>query len=132
MSESTVVGSTNTHRARVVPVIAGCLLVAALLPGCLIRSRSSQTATGTSLAAADVRSIKAGETTGGQLIESFGAPTERMDRPDGSATWKWCKTETRKSSGSVFLVLGSSSTKSTTACTVVDLKDGVVTQVRSE
>lgn len=113
-------------------ILATLVLTAGLLPGCLIRSRSNQTATGATLAAADVRSIKAGETTGNQLVESFGAPTERMDRPDGSATWKWCKTETRKSSGSVFLVLGSSSTKSTTACTVVDLKDGVVTQVRSE
>lgn len=113
-------------------LLATLVLAAGSLPGCLIHSRSNQTASGTTLAAEDVRSIKSGQTTGEQLIESFGAPTERTDRPDGSATWKWCKTETRNSSGSVFLVLGSSSTKSTTACTVVDLKDGVVTQVRSE
>lgn len=103
-----------------------------VLPGCLVSSRSNQSSSGVALSAADVRSITVGQTTGDQLVQSFGAPTERTDRPDGSATWKWCRTETRQSSGSVFLVLGSSSSRSTTACTAVDLKDGVVTQVGSE
>lgn len=115
------------------PALAAVLLLAAIpLGGCLVSSRSNTSSSGRTLAAQDVRSITVGQTTGDQLIQSFGGPTERVDRPDGSATWKWCRTDTRHASGSVFLVLGSSSTRSTTACTVVDLKDGVVTQVRSE
>ncbi len=118
---------------RLFPVRA-ILLAATLiaLPGCLISSRSNTTASGRTLSPQDSRSIQLGKTTGDELISSFGEPTARTDRPDGSATWKWCRTETRNSSGAVFLIFGGSSTRTESNCAVVELSHGVVQQVRSE
>jgi hypothetical protein len=116
-------------RPTIALVSATALLV---LPGCLVSSSSRTETTGKNLESADTRSIEVGKTTGDEIIQSFGAPTERTDRPDGSATWKYCQIETRRSSGAVFLVFGGSSSKSTKQCTVLDLKGGVVTAVRSE
>jgi len=113
-------------------VLGGLVVAAAMLPGCLISSHSDTHASGRALSTQDVRSVETGKTTGQELLKSFGDPTERVDRPDGTATWKWCQTQTRHSTGAVFLVFGGSSSSSSTACTVVDLKDGVVAQVRSE
>jgi hypothetical protein len=105
---------------------------AVLMPGCLVTSRSHSRASGKMIDPAEMRSIEVGRTTGDELIERFGAPTSRVDRKDGTSTWKWCRTESRESSGRVFLVFGSSRDEEKTSCTVVDLRDGVVTGVRSE
>lgn len=118
----------HTHRA----LLALALLSTLALPGCLISSNSHTSASGRTLAPADARSIEIGKTTGDEVIKSFGEPMERLDRPDGSSTWKWCRVESRQSSGAVFLVFGGSSTSSSTQCTVIDLRQGVVTGVRSE
>ncbi|MCE7973125.1 MAG: hypothetical protein DYG92_02195 [Leptolyngbya sp. PLA1] len=117
------------HRPlAVLPIFASALM----LSGCLISSQSSTTASGRTLSTQDSRSIEIGKTTGDELISSFGEPTSRIDRPDGSSTWKWCRTETRNSSGAVFLIFGGSSTRTESNCAVVELSAGVVRQVRSE
>lgn len=110
------------------PIFASALV----LSGCLISSRSNTTTSGRTLSTQDSRSIQIGKTTGDELITSFGEPTSRVDRPDGSSTWKWCRTETRNSSGAVFLIFGGSSTRTESNCAVVELSNGVVQQIRSE
>lgn len=119
--------SVQAYSVATFLALCGCML-----PGCLISSHSGQTAAGRVLTTEDIRSIEIGKTTGAEMLKSFGGPTERIDRPDGSATWKWCRTETRTSSGAVLLVFGGSSSSSSTSCTVIDLANDVVTQVRSE
>lgn len=113
-------------------ILAAALACLVALPGCLISSRSNTTTSGRTLSTQDSRSIRIGKTTGDELIASFGVPTSRVDRPDGSSTWKWCRTETRNSSGAVFLIFGGSSTRTESNCAVVELSNGVVQQIRSE
>lgn len=118
----------NRRHLASLPIFASALI----LSGCLISSRSNTTTSGRTLSTQDSRSIQIGKTTGDELIASFGEPTSRVDRPDGSSTWKWCRTETRNSSGAVFFIFGGSSTRTESNCAVVELTGGVVQQIRSE
>lgn len=81
------------------------------------------------LTSSEAATIRVGQTTSAELIQSFGAPTSRADRPDGTATWQWCATTTESSSGHVLLLWDRDSTKTATQCTTVELAGGVVTAV---
>jgi hypothetical protein len=120
------------------PIIGRVLAVAALaglafmLPGCLIGGSSHTVTNGTAIENTDIADIIVGTTRGDELLARHGAPSTRIDRPDGTSTWRWCQTTTRSGDAQVFLLLNSNNSNVTTRCTSVDLRDGVVTGVRGE
>ena len=66
------------------------------------------------------------------VVQSFGAPNSRIDRPDGTSTWKWCQSRTESSSGHVLLLWDRDNSRTTTRCTSVELRSGVVAAVHNE
>lgn len=103
------------------------------LGGCHIVDRERHVAeSGRVLSSADVNSIRVGQTTGDELVQSFGAPSSRIDRPDGTSTWKWCQSRTESSSGHVLLLWDRDNSRTTTKCTSVELRAGVVAAVHNE
>lgn len=119
----------SMNRAIAMVVLGG---VVAGLSACHVVDRNRHThVSGRALSGAEAATIRVGQTTSGELIQNFGAPTSRADRPDGTATWQWCATTTESSSGHVLLLWDRDSTKTATQCTTVELAAGVVTAVNS-
>ena len=117
----------SMNRAISMVVLGG--LVAGLT-ACHVVDRERHTyVNGRALTSSEAATIRVGQTTSAELIQSFGAPTTRADRPDGTATWQWCATTTESSSGHVLLLWDRDSTKTATQCTTVELASGVVTAV---
>lgn len=106
--------------------------MATLLPGCLVGGSSNTVVNGTAINNSDIPDIIVGTTKGDEILARHGAPSTRIDREDGTSTWRWCQTTTRSGGAQVFLLLSSSNSNVSTRCTVIDLRDGVVTAVRSE
>jgi hypothetical protein len=108
------------------------LLAMATMPGCLVGGSSNTVTTGSTIPNTDIPDIVIGQTTGQDLLGRYGAPSTRIDRPDGTSTWRWCQTTTKNGGATVFLVLASSNSTVNTRCASIDLKDGIVTAVRGE
>ncbi len=106
--------------------------VLSLLSGCLVDGSSNTVTNGTAIENADIADFVVGTTRGDELLARHGAPSTRIDRPDGTSTWRWCQTTTRSGAAQVFLLLNSNNSNVSTRCTSVDLRDGVVTGVRGE
>ncbi|MFZ4573656.1 MAG: hypothetical protein ACOYN0_04615 [Phycisphaerales bacterium] len=103
------------------------------LSGCHVVDRDRHSyETGRALSTSESNSIEVGRTTSNELIERFGAPTSRSDRPDGTGTWQWCATTTNTSSGHVLLLWDRRSTKTSTQCTTVEIANGVVTAIHRQ
>ncbi len=115
------------NRAIAMVVLSGLVLG---MSACHVVDRNRHSyVSGRALSSAEAATIQVGRTTSAELIQSFGAPTSRADRPDGTATWQWCATTTESSSGHVLLLWDRDSTKTATQCTTVELSSGVVTAV---
>lgn len=114
-------------------VAPSLLLCFTLLAGCHIVDRDRHTTEyGRNLTRSESASITINRTTGDELIAAVGQPTSRIDRPDGTSTWKWCMTRTEVSSGHVLLLWDRDSSRTTTNCTRVELANNVVTSVHSD
>jgi hypothetical protein len=114
-------------------VLCSLVTSATLVCGCQIVNRDRHTTEyGRSLSRAESASIAINRTTGDELIAAVGQPTSRVDRPDGTSTWKWCQTRTDTSSGHGFLLWDRDSSRTKTTCTRVELTNNIVTAVHSD
>lgn len=57
---------------------------------------------------------------------TLGEPDHKSTADDGTEIWKWSYTETRSSSGHIFLLFGGNSRRETNGHAFVEFKDGVV------
>jgi outer membrane protein assembly factor BamE (lipoprotein component of BamABCDE complex) len=109
-------------------LVLPALLLATLLPACLVTSNGDTTYSGQHISAETYAQVKKG-TTQGFVLATFGEPTSRTTLEDGSQIWRWRSTQTRSSSGTVILLLSSSNRTETQHNTFVELKDGLVVRV---
>ena len=101
------------------------LLLAALLPGCLITSNGNTSHSGQHISGETFDQVQQG-TSVGFVLATFGEPTSRTKLEDGGEIWRWRYTETRSSSGTVILLLSSSNRTEKQHNTFVEFRDGVV------
>lgn len=107
-----------------------CSLPAALMvlgcAGCLVSHRSREETSGRYVGRATFAQIEPGSSKQDWVLATLGEPTSKCALDDGSTLWSWRYSKERKSSGAVFLVLGTSSSSETENATFVQFRDGVV------
>ncbi|MEX0875969.1 MAG: hypothetical protein WD114_00795 [Phycisphaerales bacterium] len=122
----------QSRLARRKPATIHALAITALLalplaiPGCLISSNKSTRIDGAYVHPGTVTQIRLHQTTAAETEEIMGAPSFKNTHDDGAETWTWNWTESKDSSGSLFLVFGGSSEKTVTESVHVQFKNGVV------
>lgn len=111
-----------------ITITCALLTAAAVLPGCLISSRSSETQSGTYVSEATFNQIQPGVTTQQWVRGTLGEPSLKTPLENGEELWKWSYCKTKQSSGSLLFVFGGSSSSSTMGAAYVQFKDGIVTK----
>jgi hypothetical protein len=97
------------------------------IAGCLISSDSSQKVSGSYVAESTFDKIQPGKTSAGWVKATLGEPNSKEAvESTGSEIWKYSYTQTKESSGAVFLLFSGHDTKETTGHAYVEMKDGVV------
>ncbi len=104
--------------------ILAALLIAA--PGCLFGGHSDVRREGTYVAASTMDQIKPGKTTKSWVRAVVGEPTERIHIDAGQELWKYAYTETKDSSGYVFLIFSGSDSKKTENNVFIEFEGDVV------
>ena len=107
-------------------LLAASFSVLLVTTGCLITSTSSEHRSGSYVADSTFNQIQPGKTTAGWVDATLGKPTSISRLDDGTEIWKYSYTETRDSSGAVFLIFGGSNSTQTNHNAFVEIKDGVV------
>jgi outer membrane protein assembly factor BamE (lipoprotein component of BamABCDE complex) len=107
---------------------AGIVALAVGLSGCLIGTSSNVRRQGTYISDNTLREIEPGKTTGAWVRATLGSPTDMTMIEPGHELWKYSYTETRDSSGHIFLLFGGSEHKVTDNRVFIELKDGTVTK----
>jgi len=109
-----------------------CLLFS--LAGCLINSSSSVNETGRLVSDSTLQQIEPGKTTQEWLVATLGEPTSRspVRSPGNVEILGYSHERVRRSSGSVFLLFGSSSTNTNRSTTFFEVTDGVVSRFWTE
>jgi outer membrane protein assembly factor BamE (lipoprotein component of BamABCDE complex) len=105
------------------------LAVVASLPGlagCLVSSNTTQSQSGKYVSDRTWRQIDEGETSAAWIEATLGEPSERKRLDDRTEIWKWNYTETKNSSGHIFLLFDGSSNKEKQGAAIVELRNGVV------
>lgn len=112
------------------PTVAAVLLLALMIvaPGCLVGGRSDVRREGTYVAASTIDQIEPGKTNKAWVKAVIGEPTQRVKVEDNREVWKYAYTETRNSSGYVFLVFGASNKKVTDSNVFIEFAGDVVTK----
>ncbi|MCP3917947.1 MAG: outer membrane protein assembly factor BamE [bacterium] len=99
------------------------LLVAILLlPGCLIGSSTDTDYSGRYISEDTIQEVQPGASKD-FVLELCGEPTSRIDSGGGAELWKWEYSQETASSGSVFLLLGSSKTSKSEGAVWVKFED---------
>jgi outer membrane protein assembly factor BamE (lipoprotein component of BamABCDE complex) len=122
-------GTQDLHWKRMGPSLlltAIFAVIAATSTGCLVSGTSKHVRSGNYVSEDTFSRIKPGKTTAGWVAATLGEPTTRTHLDDGSEVWKWTYTETRDSSGAVFLLFGHRSQRTTDGAAFVELKNGLV------
>ncbi len=101
------------------------VLLSALLCGCVISSSGRASHSGQYVSAATFEQIEAGKSKE-YVLALLGDPTTKTSLDDGVEIWKWRYTESRSSSGHIFLLLDASSSKDEQHNTFVEFEHGVV------
>lgn len=115
-------------RSILVVPMALCLLA---LPGCLVHSGSNTKYSGNYVASEDVAKITPGKTTEAEVRTMLGVPSGTNDM-NGGKELRWSYTKRECSSSAVFLLFSSHDSTETKHTIVVGVKDGLVTDVRTE
>lgn len=115
-------------RLRVLPL----LLASLALPGCLINSSSHVSYSGRHVSSDDLSRIEPGRTTEDRATELLGAPSCTRQLDGGARELRWDCTRTERSGSSVFLLFNSRNVTEKRESIVLKVKDGVVTDVRTE
>jgi outer membrane protein assembly factor BamE (lipoprotein component of BamABCDE complex) len=107
-------------------VLLIALMIAA--PGCLVGGRSDVRREGTFVAASTLDQIEPGKTSKSWVKAVVGEPTHRVKIGPNHEVWKYAYTETKNSSGYVFLVFGTSNKKVTDSNVFVEFEGDVVSK----
>jgi len=110
--------------------IATVLLCIPLIasPGCLFGGHSKVRREGTYVAASTMDQIRPGKTTKSWVRAVVGEPTERVRIDPAHELWKYAYTETKDSSGYVFLIFSGSDTKKTDNNVFIEFDGEVVSR----
>lgn len=117
------------HRSnllRTALLLVSLFSVSLVATGCLITSSSTEHRSGSYVADSTFSQIEPGKTTAGWVDATLGKPTSVSRLDDGTEIWKYSYSETRDSSGAVFLIFGGSNSTETHHTAFVEIKDGVV------
>lgn len=94
------------------------------MPGCLVTSSSASKYSGNRVEPNADRAVTLHQTTPAETIAMLGEPTGRVTEADEEVlTWRW--THESASSGSVFLILGKSSSTTQDHALSIAFRDGV-------
>lgn len=96
--------------------------------GCLVATSKKQTQSGNYVAESTFDQIEPGTTSSAWVRATLGEPSDRTKVDNTVEVWKWTYTQTKKSSGAIFLIFGGEETKESTGNAFVEFKDGVVTR----
>jgi outer membrane protein assembly factor BamE (lipoprotein component of BamABCDE complex) len=99
-----------------------------MLSGCLIAHSSTETRHGTYVSESTFNQIEPGQTTQSWIVATLGNPTSKSDTGNGTEIWKWQYTQTKNSSGAVFLLFAGSDTKVSDGTVFVEFHDSIVTR----
>lgn len=115
-------------RVCVVPV----LLAFASVSGCLVNSNSHVSYSGKHVSSEELARIDTGKTTETQATQLLGSPSfVRVVDPE-TRELRWDSVRREQSSGSVFLLFSSDSSTEKRESVVLTVKNGFVTDVRTE
>lgn len=117
-----------TAPLRVMPIVLASLL----LPGCLISSDSHVSYSGRHVSSDDLARLEPGKTTEEAATQLLGAPTMTRTLDGGGRELRWECTRTERSGAAVFLLFSSHNVTEKREAIVLKVKDGVVTDVRTE
>lgn len=118
-----------THRSSRLAALASLALVlAVLLPGCLIGSSSKTDHSGRYLSEQTMREVQPGASKD-FVLSVCGEPSERIDAGDGAELWKWAYRQTTDSSGSVLFLIASSKKTSAEGAVWVKFEGDAVVRV---
>lgn len=120
------------HATTRICIAAGVLGFAMVLPGCLVASHRKVDVTGREVSQAEFNAIKPGVTTEQDVLEKLGPATATTPMSDGGVMHTWTANKREESSGAVFLILASSSEKTTRQSLNVTCRNGMVTAVSME
>lgn len=121
--------STNTRHVRRAMSIVVLMMASTALSGCLVASHRKVDVTGREVSQAEFNAIKPGVTTEQEVLEKLGPATATTPMSDGGVMHTWTANKREESSGAVFLILASSSEKTTRQSLNVTCKNGMVTAV---
>lgn len=99
------------------------VLLPLFLTGCLIGSTDSQSRSGKYVSESTFNQLKMGETTPSFAEAILGSPDAKTPQEDGTEIWRYSYSETKKSSGYVFLVFGGTSSKESSHSAFLQFKD---------
>ena len=103
------------------------VLLAALSGGCAVMVNTDSRTSGTLITEASLDQVTPGETTRDWLIAAFGRPTSAEGMPEGGELLRYEYSETRDSSGSIFLLMAFNEDVVTRhSIAYFELKDNVV------
>jgi outer membrane protein assembly factor BamE (lipoprotein component of BamABCDE complex) len=101
------------------------LLLAPLVPACIINANSHTTQSGKFVSPDTVQRLEPGK--GADYVTALlGEPSSKQALSDGTEIWKWSYRERKTSSGAVFLIVDSDQTTEVERATYVELKDSKV------
>lgn len=109
-------------------VLVALLAICLLNTGCLVGGHSAVKREGTYVSASTVEQIEPGKTSKAWVRAVIGDPSERVHVDDAHEIWKYPYTETKDSSGYVFLIFETSDQKVTHGTFFVEFADDVVTK----
>lgn len=122
------------RRAVLVVAVLAVATAAGALGGCLVSSANNTSESGVRVSGATFDTIQVGQTTESWLVATLGAPTSRTavaDRP-GVEILRYDYSRTERSSGSVFLIFGGTTSRQTTSRAFFEVTNGVVTKYWQE
>jgi outer membrane protein assembly factor BamE (lipoprotein component of BamABCDE complex) len=113
-------------RARAI-YIALLLAIAITIPGCLIGSSTKTSTEGTPISETTLRQITPGSSPE-HVLNLLGHPAVKTTGGDGTEVWKWSYRESKKTSGSFFLIVSSETQTDTEGRVYVSFRDGRVVE----
>jgi outer membrane protein assembly factor BamE (lipoprotein component of BamABCDE complex) len=108
--------------------LAAVALLAFVSSGCLVSGHSNVERSGTYVSESTMKEIKPGKTDKAWVMAVVGPPTERTVIDREREIWRYAYTETKSSSGSVFLLFGGSDRKVTQGTLFIELTGNIVSR----
>ncbi len=112
---------------RIITVLLSMVLMMGS-SGCLFGGHSKVHREGNYVAATTLGQIQPGKTDRAWVQAVIGEPTERVIVQPGHEIWKYAYSETKDSSGYVFLIFGASDKKVTDSNVFIEFEGQIVTR----